>query len=134
MIEVSAGAIVYTMIDNRPYYLIICNYDHDWGFPKGHLEQSETPAQAALREIEEETGIIVDLDTSFMRTLEYPLPNGNDKIVYYFIGGFKDQEFTRQEAEVKQIRLLPYEEALAILTYDDMKDVLKQAHEVITHE
>ncbi len=27
-----------------------------WTFPKGHLEKSETPLQAALREVEEETG------------------------------------------------------------------------------
>lgn len=27
-----------------------------WTFPKGHLEKNETPLQAALREVEEETG------------------------------------------------------------------------------
>jgi 8-oxo-dGTP pyrophosphatase MutT (NUDIX family) len=33
----------------------------NWLFPKGHIEWPETPAQAALREAEEETGLLVDL-------------------------------------------------------------------------
>ena len=28
-----------------------------WGFPKGHLEAGETPQQAAVREVQEETGV-----------------------------------------------------------------------------
>lgn len=34
----------------------------NWGLPKGHIEGSETPEQAALREVEEETGL-TDLRT-----------------------------------------------------------------------
>lgn len=33
----------------------------EWVFPKGHVEQGESPAQAAAREAEEETGLQVDL-------------------------------------------------------------------------
>ena len=40
MTEISAGAIVYTLINDEPHYLLIENYDGDWGFPKGHLEKS----------------------------------------------------------------------------------------------
>ena len=32
-----------------------------WLFPKGHVDPGETTAQAALRETEEETGLLVEL-------------------------------------------------------------------------
>lgn len=38
--------------------LVIQNYNHKWGFPKGHVEHDETTLSTALRELEEETGII----------------------------------------------------------------------------
>ncbi len=134
MLEVSAGAIVYTTLNSKPYYLVICNHDGDWGFPKGHREENESIKETASREIQEETGIRVDLDDSFMRALEYVLPDGNDKIVYYFLASYKDQKPEKQEEEVKEIKLLPYEEALKILSYDDMKEIFKEAHKVISNE
>ena len=134
MLEVSAGAIVYTIANSKPYYLVICNHEGDWGFPKGHREENESIKETASREIQEETGIKVDLDDSFMRALEYVLPDGNDKIVYYFLASYKDQKPEKQEEEVKEIKLLPYEEALKILSYDDMKEIFKEAHKVISNE
>ena len=38
--------------------------DGYWGFPKGHLEEGETPIQAAIREVQEETGFIVVIGES----------------------------------------------------------------------
>ena len=126
MLEVSAGAIVYTILNSKPYYLVICNHEGDWGFPKGHREENESIKETASREIQEETGIKVDLDDSFMRALEY--------VVYYFLASYKDQKPEKQEEEVKEIKLLPYEEALKILSYDDMKEIFKEAHKVISNE
>src|SRR5918994_569216 len=57
-LEVSAGGIVFRRTsDAPPYYLLIKDSYDNWGFPKGHLENGESPAEAALRETAEETGL-----------------------------------------------------------------------------
>src|SRR5690606_37755157 len=55
--EVSAGGIVFRRAaDGTSRFLLIRDSYRHWGFPKGHLEDEETPAIAALRETREETG------------------------------------------------------------------------------
>ncbi|MCA9769062.1 MAG: NUDIX domain-containing protein, partial [Gemmatimonadetes bacterium] len=52
--EVSAGGIVFRRWpDGTPRFLLIRDSYRHWGFPKGHLEDGETPAEAALRETRE---------------------------------------------------------------------------------
>ena len=47
-LEVSAGGIVFRrMPDAPPRYLLIKDSYDNWGFPKGHLENGESPAEAA---------------------------------------------------------------------------------------
>ena len=54
----SAGGIVFRRVpDGVARFLLIKDSYRHWGFPKGHLEEGETPAQAALRETAEETGL-----------------------------------------------------------------------------
>ena len=59
--ETSAGGIVVDVRDGIPYAALIARRNRagriEWCLPKGHLELDETPEQAAVREIEEETGI-----------------------------------------------------------------------------
>ena len=43
------GGVTQALVIRDPYL--------NWGLPKGHLEENETPAQAALREVAEETGL-----------------------------------------------------------------------------
>ena len=133
MLETSAGAIIYTLIDEKVYYLVIQDFHGNYGFPKGHIEAKETAPQAALREIKEEVGIDAILDTSFEYELNYVMPNGKDKRSIYYLGSYCDQLPVKQEEEVQKILLLPYEETIEILTFDNMKDILRKADRYI-HE
>lgn len=56
--EVSAGGVVFRRQPDQSlrFLLIRDSYGH-WGFPKGHLEEGESPADAASRETTEETGL-----------------------------------------------------------------------------
>ena len=128
MLEKSAGAIVYTDIDNERYYLIIKDFHNNYGFPKGHLEENETLQEAALREIKEEVGLDVILDDNFKEELRYIMPNGIEKSSTYFIAYYCDQEIDFQKEEVQETKLLKYEEALQILTFESMKETLKKAN------
>ena len=127
MQETSAGAIIYTLIDNQIRYLLIRDFNGNYGFPKGHLEQGETLEQAAIREIKEETGIDIKLDTSFKEELNYIMPNGKNKTSIYFVGYYEDQKPVKQLEEVEEIFLLSYNEALKIISFQNMKDAFAKA-------
>jgi 8-oxo-dGTP pyrophosphatase MutT (NUDIX family) len=59
--ETSAGGLVVDLAATPPAGAVIARINRagrlEWCLPKGHLENDETPEQAAVREIEEETGI-----------------------------------------------------------------------------
>jgi 8-oxo-dGTP pyrophosphatase MutT (NUDIX family) len=59
--EVSAGGLVVDRAHDPVRVAVICRRNRagrlEWCLPKGHLEGEETPEQAAVREIAEETGI-----------------------------------------------------------------------------
>jgi ADP-ribose pyrophosphatase YjhB (NUDIX family) len=49
--------VVFRRGDVAVEFLLIRDPYENWGLPKGHIEGGETPEQAALREVEEETGL-----------------------------------------------------------------------------
>ena len=56
--EFSAGAVIFKRENKGILFLIIYSgRNMIWGFPKGHIEQSETEREAAIREIKEEVGL-----------------------------------------------------------------------------
>jgi 8-oxo-dGTP diphosphatase len=87
----------------------------DWSLPKGKLENGETPEQAALREVEEETGLRCSIVRPAGCTA-YVDRRGRDKIVCYWVMRPLDGRFKPGD-EVDQLRWLTIEEALALLTY-----------------
>ena len=127
----SAGAVLYTIINNEIHYLISLDFHNNWGFPKGHLEAGENNLQAATREIKEEVGIDAIIDTNFEKELIYVMPNGIEKHSIYYIGRFDNQIPSKQLAEVQDIKILPYNEALNTLTFENMRQVLIEANEYI---
>ena len=131
MREISAGAILFTYINNDINYLLIKDFHNNWGFPKGHLENDETPLMAAKREIKEEVGIDANILDGFNEELVYIMPNGIEKHSIYYIGTYLNQTPNKQLEEVQEIRLLKYDDALKLLTFDNMKELLNKANIVI---
>ena len=103
--EKSCGAIVYRKYHGNTEILLIkhINSGH-WSFPKGHVEGDETEEETAKREIMEETGIDVNLDTTFREIVSYSPRKDTQKIVVYFIGKAKNTDYTPQEEEIADIR------------------------------
>jgi len=55
-LQKSSGVIVYYLSGGKPVFLML-KYPSYWGFSKGLIEPGEDEKQAAIRELEEETGI-----------------------------------------------------------------------------
>lgn len=53
----SAGVVIYN--DKKEALVLKANYKPYWSFPGGWIEDNQTPIQAAIRELSEETGILI---------------------------------------------------------------------------
>ncbi len=98
-------------------------YD-DWTFPKGKLSSSdESGEQAALREVEEETGLRCDL-VSPAGSTRYIDHKGRDKVTRYWEMTVTAGTFAASE-EVDQMLWLTPDEALARLSYEHDRRLLR---------
>jgi len=132
---VSAGAVVLgpggtVLLVHRPKY-------DDWSFPKGKLDRGEHPTVAAVREVEEETGVRVRLGVP-LRSQRYPIRVGT-KLVHYWIGrpvGDGDVSGYVPNAEIDEVGWFPVDKARRRLTYDydlgTLDEALAQAQKTRT--
>ena len=135
-LEVSAGGIVF----RRPQgevarYLLIRDSYKNWGFPKGHLEGDESPAQAALRETAEETGLDQLVLHGPIRVIDWHYRfRGRHihKYCHFFLFESPDGEACPQLDEgITACQWRPLTEALQLLSYDNARGVLKRAGEMV---
>jgi bis(5'-nucleosidyl)-tetraphosphatase len=125
--EFSAGFVLFRQTAHGPRFLLL-DYGKHWDYPKGHLEKEESVWQAAVRELREETGIRqVDRVGSFRRDMRYAFDSPKKghvvKTVTYFLGRTR-AEAVKLSDEHEGYAWLPYEEALARLTYKNARDML----------
>lgn len=119
-----AGAIAFKIVRGSPYVLLVRarqNPEH-WIFPKGHIDDGETPEVAAARELEEEAAIKGEL-VAFVGSLEFE--SGDERVqVEYFLFEFRSEVARTEEREA---RWCAYEGALVLLSHPDAAELLKQA-------
>ncbi len=96
-----------------------------WAFPKGHVEKKETESETALREIKEETGLKVELDTGLRGMVTYSPKPGVMKDVIYFAAKAKKDHARPQPEEVLENRRKAPQEALELVTYATDRQVLQ---------
>ena len=85
--EKSCGVLPYRVVSCRREFLLVFEaYSKCWSLPKGHIEMGESDIQAALRELEEETGLTAKLDTSRCASIEYPISGFARKEVAFYLG------------------------------------------------
>lgn len=125
--EKSCGAVVYWQGEGERLYLIEQMRGGHFAMPKGHVEAGESEAQTAAREIREETGLLVTVDTGFRQTDAYSPYPGCVKEVVYFTARASSRETTVQPEEVRAIVWLPLHEALKRLTYKSDREILHAA-------
>ena len=109
------GGVRYALV-HRPRY-------DDWSFPKGKLRDGESHEAAALREVEEETGLRCELERE-LPSMEYRDRHGRPKVVRYWTMRPVAGSFI-PNAEVDELRWAQPDEALTLLAYERDRDLLR---------
>ncbi|MEZ5175756.1 MAG: NUDIX hydrolase [Acidimicrobiia bacterium] len=125
----AAGCVVARDAKKKPKYLVIHRPRYrDWSLPKGKLDAGETFLQAAVREVEEETGIAVTKPRP-IGTVGYMTKVGNAKVVRWWLATPDHGSFT-PNGEVDEIKWLSFEKAMEQLSYRNDKAVLDRANDM----
>jgi 8-oxo-(d)GTP phosphatase len=124
----AAGVVVFrpgreVLLVHRPKY-------DDWSFPKGKLDPGEHVTAAAVREVEEETGLRVRL-TRPLHGQRYQIVRGW-KRVHYWTGrvladGPDGVTGYQRPGEIDEVVWVPIDKALRLLTYTRDKATLREA-------
>ena len=129
----AAGAVCWRLVDGKARVLLVHRGDRaDVSLPKGKLDPGETLPQTAVREIAEETGLAITLGAP-LGTVEYTLPSGREKVVYYWSAEVGDHALELSSfspnTEIASIEWVPLEKARKKLSYAHDIDVLDRFEE-----
>ncbi|MBD3842680.1 MAG: NUDIX domain-containing protein [Campylobacterales bacterium] len=131
--EKSCGVIIYQDKPDTRYLIVKSKANGHWGFPKGHIEEDETEIDAARREVKEETGLDVEIHEDFKLSMEYMISDtAIRKEVTLFLGTPTSTSVTLQESEISMFKWATFTETLKLFVYENQKQILKQAHELIS--
>jgi 8-oxo-dGTP pyrophosphatase MutT (NUDIX family) len=132
--EASAGGVVVCERDSVLSFAVIRPRGRAvWALPKGHVDGGETEVQAAAREVQEETGLLVELDVP-LGDIQYVYQFRGRKIfkrVHFFlfrcVGGEIDKLDPGMRIEVDEARWAPLSEANKVLAYRGEREVVARA-------
>jgi len=100
--------------------------DQIWTFPKGHIEKGEKAPQAALREVEEETGYRCEIVRPFERVQYYFRRDGQltRKTVAWFLMAPVKKTGTHDPEEILETEWVLMDEAQKRVKYKSDKKLL----------
>ena len=135
--ETSAGGFVLDRRVRPPRAALIARHDRQghlvWSLPKGHLEDGETPEDAAVREVLEETGIHGSIVAS-LGTIDFWFMADDRRIhktVHHYVLEALDDELSDADAEVAEVAWVPLDEVASRLRYPDERRLVSQVLEVV---
>jgi 8-oxo-dGTP diphosphatase len=122
----AAGGVVYRLAGEQSELGVVHRRKYgDWSLPKGKLVEGESFEEAALREVEEETGLVCRLVRD-CGEVSYPDSDGRRKVVRYWLMEPLGGEF-QPGAEVDQVRWVSVAEATRVLSYEEDRTILRRA-------
>jgi len=131
--ERSAGGVLLIPVGERLLVPLITVPGGDVvGLPKGRLEQGESGAEAAIREMREEagfTGLVIEaLGTISYKFWAQSEKSRVSKSVEFFLMLYRAGSPAKfSVTEVENVRLVPLEQAEALITHDGEKAILRAA-------
>lgn len=136
--QVSSGGVVFREKDGRIDVGLISRTTRSgskvYCLPKGWIEKDESPEEAAIREVREETGIeghilqkIGDINYYFYSEKKERI----SKAVHFYLLEYISGNTSDHDDEVEDAGWFPLEEATAILSYKNEKEILFKAGDII---
>ena len=134
-IERSAGGVVVRPLAGSWHALLIKDPYGKWSLPKGHIEGGESLREAAVREVEEETGIRPEAVGPKIDTVDWTFRQGDETIHKYctfFLMRSRNGEAVPQSEEgITACMWLPVRDAAARIRYPDTREVVLRADDKI---
>jgi 8-oxo-dGTP pyrophosphatase MutT (NUDIX family) len=132
-VETSSGGVVFRKAEDALEFLLIRDPYDNWGLPKGHIEGGETPEQAALREVEEETGLGELSIVAQLPTIDWYFRDRGKlvhKFCHFFLLECNGGDATPQLDEgITECIWRPPEQAVETLSYSNAREVMRAARE-----
>ncbi len=129
--EVSAGGVV--VHENQVLAIVPARRAADGSvvlaLPKGHLDEGETTAQAAAREVREETGVTGELVGELGEVRYWYMRDRRriSKSVHFFLFRYVSGDLEDHDDEVLEARWVGLSEAQEALTYQGERDMVARA-------
>lgn len=133
--EVSAGGVVYRRQGDDVEVILAARRtrrgDLAWGLAKGGIEAEESPEQAAVREVREETGIEAEIEASLGETRYFYVWEDVRirKTVHFFLMRATGGDPNDRDDEMEDVKWFPLERALKRAAYRGEREVLGRAAE-----
>lgn len=107
--------------------LLLRHVNGTWVFPKGHIEPGEGPLETALREVEEEAGVVARCDDTHLSwTTSYRNPRGEHRTITWFRMRTDADTPVLRERLFPDGAFLPPDEALQRLSFDEDRRLLER--------
>lgn len=133
--EHSAGGVVVRRMEGTLMLLLIRDPYRKLGLPKGHLEGNETSVEAAVREVEEETGLSSLVVGPSLGTIDwYFRLEGRliHKFCDYFLMVSATGDATPEVSEgITECVWVSLDEAVGAVAYDNARTVVARACDVV---
>ncbi len=130
--QISAGGVVYRVHEGRVEFALVCPAGRSvWCLPKGMLEPREKPEEAALREVQEETGLVARPRGS-LGEIEYWFAERSQrgrihKRVHHFLFEAVGGSLADHDHEIGEARWFEAAEAQRTVGYPNERAILERA-------
>lgn len=132
--ERSAGGVVFRRTEHGDTEIALAarrtrRGELAWGLPKGMIEPDEEPAEAALREVREETGLVAEIDDD-LGSISYFYrwdDVGVRKSVRFFLMHATGGDLADHDHEMEEVRWFPVAEAPRRTTYRSEREMVEKA-------
>lgn len=129
---------MYRMQNGEALFLLIRDSYRNWGFPKGHLEDGEQPQDAAVREVQEETGLGELRVDGAIETIDWFFRFRGKlvhKVCHFYLMRTRHARTSPQRDEgITACRWARFEEATRLISYANARAVLLRAHDMVIAE